>query len=395
MTATVVIFTAHREVCVSESIRGSPLPAMDHRARRVRVANEVEVAGLAGLYVTDPADLAWLTGFTGSNGAALVGADGRCTVATDARYEGRLEASDDLAVLVDRDLFAPVLRLLAESSGPVAFDPATVTHARALTWIERAGERLVAREGLVATLRRVKDAAEITRLARACAITVAAWEEVVVDAASGGHLEGTTERELAIVIERHMVDLGADDVAFPSIVAAGPNGAVPHHEPTTRPLGGGDLVTTDIGAVVDGYHADFTRTIAVSSRPVDPTLVAAHDLVVRAQRRGVSALVVDEPVVEVDRVAREVIEGGGFGEQFVHGVGHGVGLAIHEDPIIALATTARLVPGMVLTVEPGVYLPGLGGVRVEDTVVVTPAGPRVLTSAPTGIHPVPSARSPT
>ncbi len=338
-------------------------------------------------YVNDAADLAWLTGFTGSNGAVLVRAGGRSTLATDARYAGRVAEAADLDLHIDRDLFAPVLAALGEVEGEVGFDPTAVSHARAGTWLERAGERLVPRAGLVAGLRVVKDDAEVARLVRACELTVRAWEVEVVGPARAGSLAGTTERELATRIERRMVDLGADGVSFDSIVASGPDGAIPHHEPTNRPLQAGEFVTTDIGAKVDGYHADFTRTIAVSDDPVADDLARVHDLVVRAQAVGVAALVVGDPVVDVDTLARDLITDGGHGDHFVHGVGHGVGLAIHEDPLIALATTDRLVAGMVLTVEPGIYLPERGGVRIEDTVVVTSSGPRVLTAAPTGSHP--------
>nr|WP_274388247.1 aminopeptidase P family protein [Salsipaludibacter albus] len=347
------------------------------------MAETLATEGLAGLWVTGAADLAWLTGFTGSNGAVFVRADGRHLLATDARYAGRVDDTDDLEVRIDRDLFAPVATAVSDGLGPVAFDPTAVSHARARTWSERTGDALVARTGLVGGLRLVKDDAEVGRLARACDLTVAAWRVEVV--AAGTDLVGVTERELATRIERTMVDLGADGVAFPSIVAAGTNGAVPHHEPTDRPIRAGELVTTDIGARVDGYHADFTRTVAVGE--VDDDLLAVHALVERAQAAGVAAVRVGEPVVELDTVARRVITEGGHGDAFVHGVGHGVGLEVHEDPIIALATTDRLSAGMVLTIEPGIYLPGHGGVRIEDTLVVTDDGPRVLTDAPTGAHP--------
>lgn len=365
------------------------LPPIDHAARRARLARALGGAGLAAAYVNDAADLAWLTGFTGSNGAVLVRAGGRSTLATDARYAGRVAEAADLDLHIDRDLFAPVLAALSEVEGEVGFDPTAVSHARAGTWLERAGERLVPRAGLVAGLRVVKDDAEVARLVRACELTVRAWEVEVVGPARAGSLAGTTERELATRIERRMVDLGADGVAFDSIVASGPNGAIPHHEPTDRVLCEGELVTTDIGAEVAGYHADFTRTIAVSDAAVDAGMGYVHEVVAQARAAGVAALVVGEPIVDVDTVARSVIVDAGHGDDFVHGVGHGVGLAIHEDPFIALATTDRLAAGMVVTVEPGIYLPDRGGVRIEDTVAVTSDGPRVLTAAPTGMHPVP------
>lgn len=361
------------------------LPPMDFAARRARLAAACAEADLDGIYVTDPADLAWATGFTGSNGALLVGADGRGVFTTDPRYEGRVAATDLLEVHIDRDLFAMVV----DAAGPdqrIAFDPVAVTHARALTWLERLGGRIVARGGIVTGLRRRKDAAEVARLARAGALTVAAWQEVVVAGIADGSLVGRSERAIATAIERRMVDLGADGIAFDSIIASGPNGAVPHHEPGERRIGAGDLLTSDIGALVDGYHADFTRTVALGDS-VDPEVLAVHDVVASAQRAGIDALRPGSRIVDVDTAAREVVRAAGYGEQFVHGVGHGVGLVIHEDPIIALAGDELLETGMVVTVEPGVYLAGRGGVRIEDTLVVTEDGPRSLTPAPTGPRP--------
>ncbi len=235
-------------------------------------------------------------------------------------------------------------------------------------------------------LRVVKDADEVARLQRACALTVAAWRDVVVEGLADNTLVGRTEREVATAIERRMVDLGADGVAFDSIVAAGPNGAVPHHAPGERPIGPGEFVTTDIGALVDGYHADFTRTV-VTEGPASDTLRTVHELVRAAQQAGIDALRVGAPIVGVDTAARDVIDAAGRGDEFVHGVGHGVGLVIHEDPIIALAGDEPLQAGMCVTVEPGVYLPGVGGVRIEDTLVVTEQGPRHLTVAATGPRP--------
>lgn len=358
---------------------------MDFAGRRARIAAACAEAAVDGVYVTDPADLAWATGFTGSNGAVLVMRDGQSVFTTDPRYAGRVAATSDLEIVIDRDLFAMVVEAGGDGAS-IAFDPLAVTHARALTWLERLGDQLVARGGIVTGLRRTKDPAEVARLARACEFTVAAWRDVVVAGLTDGSLVGRTQRAVATMIERRMVDLGADGVAFDSIVASGPDGAVPHHEPGTRTIREGDLLTTDIGARVDGYHADFTRTVAVGTG-VDPALLAAHDLVAAAQQAGIAALEVGRPIVDVDTAARDVITAGGHGEHFVHGVGHGVGLAIHEDPIIALAGDEVLAAGMVVTVEPGIYLPGLGGVRLEDTLVVTERGPVSLTTAPIDVRP--------
>jgi Xaa-Pro aminopeptidase len=243
---------------------------------------------------------------------------------------------------------------------------------------------VVPTDGLVEELRVVKEEAELARLTRACELTVAAlaWlvdEVVAVD---------RTERELAVALERRFVDLGADGVAFPSIVASGPNAAVPHHAPTDRPLAAGDLLTVDCGAQVGGYHADLTRTFALGH--LDDELVAVHELVVAAQAAGRAAAVAGATGGEVDAAARAVIEEAGYGERFVHGTGHGVGLEIHEAPAVARGARATLAPRTALTVEPGVYLPGIGGVRIEDTIVVTADGaPTTLTAAPRDLRVLP------
>ncbi|MEX0834520.1 MAG: M24 family metallopeptidase, partial [Nitriliruptor sp.] len=263
---------------------------------------------------------------------------------------------------------------------PVA---ALAVEADHLTW--DAAERLrilaaehdtevVATTGLVAALRAVKDDHEVDLLARACAITTSALEELCAVRVTAG----ATERELAVWLERRFLDLGADGVAFPSIVAGGPNGAVPHHAPTDRPLVPGDLLTVDCGALVGGYHADCTRTVAVGVPRGE--LVEVHAVVARAQEAGRAAAVAGATSGDVDLAARTVIEDAGYGAAFVHGTGHGVGLEVHEAPAVARGATATLSPGTALTVEPGVYLPGTGGVRIEDTIVVTADGaPRVLT----------------
>ncbi|MEX0705768.1 MAG: M24 family metallopeptidase, partial [Nitriliruptoraceae bacterium] len=194
-------------------------------------------------------------------------------------------------------------------------------------------------------------------------------------------LAGHTERALAVALERRFVDLGADGVAFPSIVASGPNGAVPHHDPGSRVVQQGDLVTLDCGALVDGHHADCTRTFAVG-KP-DPVLVEVYEVVARAQAAGRAAVRAGVCAGDVDRAARQVAREAGHLEHYVHPTGHGVGLEIHEAPAVAPGSTATIDVGAVLTVEPGIYLPGIGGVRIEDTLVVDVHGAgRVLTDLP-------------
>lgn len=364
-------------------------PSVDHAARRARLAGRLRESGHDAWWQPVGPGLTWLTGFVGSNGGMVLRADdGPHVMATDARYVGAVAPAPDLQVVQTRDLFGVVVDAGARRT---AFDPNDATHAQVLGWNQRLATALEAVPGVVRDLRGVKDAAELAFLARACALTVAGWRSVVAEPAARGDLAGMTERRIAVMLERAFVDLGADGVAFDSIVASGPNGAVPHHRPTDRVLRPGELVTVDCGALVGGYHADFTRTVVVSpTRAMPPDdLLAIHDLVVRAQAAGVAAVRVGVPVDQVDAEARAIVVAAGHGQHFPHGVGHGVGLEIHEDPFLGRAGDVAFEPGMVVTVEPGVYVPGLGGVRVEDTIVVTPAGPTTLTCAPVESFPPP------
>ncbi len=225
------------------------------------------------------------------------------------------------------------------------------------------GPELVPLGHLVEELRMIKDESEIGLLATACAITAEAFAAVL-----GAIEPGRTERSLAVLLERAMIDLGAEGVAFDTIVASGPNGAIPHHSPGGRPFEHGDLITIDCGARFAGYHADMTRTVALG-QPAG-WQVALYDLVAAAQRAGVEAAVPGADISAVDAAARNLIAAAGHGEHFGHGLGHGVGLEVHEAPLMGPGRTGRLVDRVPVTVEPGVYLPGQGGVRIEDTLVV-------------------------
>jgi Xaa-Pro aminopeptidase len=362
------------------SARGSGWPAHDHVGRRERLRARCSDDGIDLLFVTTPANVAYLSGFTGSNGQLLIASHAsEDRLVTDARYEERAAAeAAGLEVILSRE---PVgIALEAAGDARVGAEADHLTWARARDLERRAAEgdaEVVPTRGLVEALRVTKDAAELARLTHACELTIAAlaWlvEEVVA--------VGRTERELATALERRFVDLGADGVAFPAIVASGPNAAIPHHTPSDRPLRSGDLLTIDCGAVVGGYHADFTRTFAIGH--LDDELVAVHELVQAAQAAGRAAAVAGSTGGAVDAAAREVIEAAGHGQRFVHGTGHGVGLDIHEAPTVARGSRATLGARTVMTVEPGVYLPGIGGVRIEDTIVVAADGsPTTLTVAP-------------
>jgi Xaa-Pro aminopeptidase len=232
----------------------------------------------------------------------------------------------------------------------------------------------------VEALREVKDAGEIALLRLACEAADAALADLV---AAGGLRVGRTEKEVGRDLESRMLDHGADGVSFETIVATGANSAIPHHRPTDAELAVGDFVKIDFGALVAGYHSDMTRTFVLA--PVAQWQLDVYDLVAAAQRRGREALAPGVSLSGVDGASRQVIADAGFAENFGHGLGHGVGLEIHEAPGISASSAGTLLAGSAVTVEPGVYLPGRGGVRIEDTLVVgsddKPA-PELLTRFP-------------
>jgi Xaa-Pro aminopeptidase len=345
-----------------------------HGARRQRVRDSF-AAGQDGALITDLVNVRYLTGFTGSNAALLLTA-ARAVLGTDSRYrtQATLQAPD-VELLVDR---ATTRALLAEAERigirRLGFEAHHVTVEAHGEFLAQCPELSLAPLGhVVEALRVIKDETELAALRQAAAIADGALSEVLE-----GLVLGRTERHLARELERRMLDKGAEAPAFPTIVAAGPNSAVPHHRPTDRRIAYGDLLKIDFGARFDGYHSDMTRTFVVGANPAD-WQVEIHDLVFAAQRAGREALAPGADVVSVDAAARQVIIDAGYGEHFGHGLGHGVGLQIHEAPLLAATASGRLAAGTPLTVEPGVYLEGRGGVRIDDTLVVTDDGPELLT----------------
>jgi Xaa-Pro aminopeptidase len=341
------------------------------------------------MLVTDLNNVRYLSGFSGSNGALLVFADDReAVLATDGRYRTQaaeqaagLEVAIERAVarhLVGRAAAAGVHRLGFESN------VVTVDGFDALTGelSEHGGAtELVRAAGTVEALREIKDAGEVALLRLACEAADSALTDLVE---RGGLRPGRTEREVARDLEALMLDHGADAISFETIVAAGANSAIPHHRPTTAALADGDFVKIDFGALVAGYHSDMTRTF-VLGKAADWQL-EIYQLVADAQRAGREALKPGAGLRDVDAAARQLIADAGYGENFGHGLGHGVGLQIHEAPGIGATSTGTLLAGAVVTVEPGVYLPGRGGVRIEDTLVVpdenTGHTPELLTRFP-------------
>jgi Xaa-Pro aminopeptidase len=362
------------------------LPAMDVAGRVERLRAGLEGAGCDALLVSHLTNIRYLTGFTGSAALLLVQPDG-LTFVTDGRYEeqsaGQLDdAGIDADILIGRTqaLQREALIGVVEGTARLGLEADHVSWSDqrryASEWFP--GVELVACTGLVETLRLVKDDGEVARIEAACRIADAALAAVVplLD-------DGPTEVAFALELDTEMRRQGADDLSFETIVAAGPNGSRPHHTPSGRAVERGDLVVIDFGALVDGYHSDMTRTVAVGGpAALDETQTRMVSVVGDAQAAGVAAVRAGARTRDVDAACREVIAAAGWGDAFVHGTGHGVGLDIHEEPRVSWAADAMLAAGHVVTVEPGVYLPGHGGVRIEDTVVVTESGCRTLTRAP-------------
>lgn len=343
--------------------------------RTDRAWESVEGSGAAAVLVVDPHDIRWLTGFTGSAGVVVLGP--RPVLVVDGRYgeqaAEQVSASGCSADVVVAEHGSTVddeaIRLVG---GAVGFDPAVTTVARAARW-RAAGAPALVEVGGFAAMRMVKGNDELARIEHASAVADRALAHADVRA-------GASEEDVRNRLEEAMRREGADGPGYGTIVASGPNSALPHHRPTKRVIGTGDVVVVDVGAEVDGYRSDMTRTIGVGA--VDPVLASWWGIVAEAQAAGVAAVRPGATGDDVDRTVRRVLDGHGVGEWFVHGTGHGVGLAIHEGPWLRRDSRDVLEEGMVVTVEPGLYRKGLGGVRIEDLLVVTRTASRHLTTSP-------------
>ncbi len=331
------------------------------------------------MLVTDLVNVRYLSGFSGSNGALLVFADDfndlDPVLATDGRYRTQAaEQAPGLEVAIERAVARHLVGRAADAGvSKLGFESNVVTvdgfDALTSEVDERKGStELVRAAGIVEALREVKDAGELALLRLACEAADAALADLV---ARGGLRPGRTEREVSRELEGLMLDHGADGISFETIVAAGPNSAIPHHRPTNAVLAHGDFVKIDFGALVAGYHSDMTRTFVLGKAgKAAAWQLEIYQLVAEAQRAGREALKPGAGLRDVDAAARQLIIDAGYGEQFGHGLGHGVGLQIHEAPGIGATSAGTLRAGSVVTVEPGVYLPGRGGVRIEDTLAV-------------------------
>ncbi len=358
------------------------LPPMDVAPRIDRLRALFDQSQVDALLVTNLVNIRYLCGFTGSAALLLVTPD-EVVFVSDGRYRDQSAAeisgagvdakieivgADPDAVAADAAAAAGVKRLGLEEQ--------SVTWALQRRWQSEllvSGE-LVPTGGIVEELRIVKDGAEAARIRSACAIADQALGDVRHRLA-----DGPTEIEFGLELDARMRQLGAADLSFETIVASGPNGAKPHHHPSRRRIAEGDLVVIDFGALVDGYHSDMTRTLAVGD--IGPERQRMFDVVIESQQAGVDAVTAGVEAAAVDAECRAVIEDAGWGDAFLHGTGHGVGLDIHEEPRVSSRSAATLVAGHVVTVEPGVYLPDLGGVRIEDTLLVTEDGSDRLTRA--------------
>lgn len=360
----------------------SALPPLRVASRRLRLLHALaDQTNVDAFIVTNLTNVRWLTGFSGSAGFVVV-TPSALTLITDGRYEHQAQrelenCGSDAHLVISTHEQREKANRLVDDADRIGLEAEHISWARQLamqeTWFP--GVDLIATTGIVDALRRAKDDAELARIERAASITDEALASVLPLLRGG-----VTERELAGALELAMRERGADGLAFDTIIASGPNGALPHHQPSNRRIDSDELVVIDCGAMVDGYRSDMTRTVLLG-QPND-TQQRMFDVVAAAQQSGVETVQVSIPTADIDAACRSVIDAAGWGDAFTHGTGHGVGLDIHELPRIGARATDVCELGDVITVEPGVYLPDVGGVRIEDTVVVTLAGARRLTQTP-------------
>ncbi len=345
--------------------------------RLTKLREALTTEGLDAILITQPGNRRYLSGFTGSAGVLLISQD-QAILVTDFRYYEQVEKqAPDFRLAKITDKFKMLLAELVHQVGAkrVGFESAHLTVDQHQEWQEVAEcFELVPTKELVEGIRAVKDEDELSKIRKAIALADEALAHIA------GFIEpGMTEKEVAWELEVFMRTHGAEKVAFDLIVASGSNGAMPHATVSERVIRAGEPIVIDLGAMVDGYNSDLTRTIC-SGRP-DDRLKEIYDIVLEAQCTAEQSIRPGMTGKQADGIARQVIEEAGYGENFGHGLGHGVGLAVHEKPGVGRLSEDVLKPGTVFTVEPGIYLPGWGGVRIEDIVVMREDGVEVLTQA--------------
>lgn len=344
--------------------------AVTTRLQRVRHA--LQERDLDALLVTVPANVRWLSGFTSPEDARILVTYEDAWLLTDGRYVAQADQESQLPAIIERDW----MRIVAErATGPIGVEAEHVTLATNAKLEHHLGRDALRTDGLVAQLRRVKDDVELDAIRRAATLTDRAYEHALTIVRPG-----IRERDVALEIERFVRSEGGDGMAFDVIVASGPRSAMPHGLASEKVIEAGELLTIDMGARVNGYCADMTRTVGIGG--VSEAHRALFDAVLEAQVAALAAVAPNVAARDVDAVAREVLGKHGLGEAFAHSLGHGVGLDIHEAPGLAPRSEDVLTPGMVVTIEPGAYHPGDAGVRIEDLAIVTEDGHEVLSHAP-------------
>lgn len=347
--------------------------------RRRKLAAAIAASRLDALLVTELIHVRYLSNFSGSNGALLLRKDLSARIATDGRYLTQIaEEVPDIEALIERQV---ATALLSELEGPLRVGyEADHLSASALDKLrEAAGEdiTLVPVSGMVEQLRLYKDPTELAQLESVAAVATEALSELI---AAGELAIGRTERQVAADLEYRMRLKGSDRVSFDTIIASGPNSAKPHHGATDRVISAGDLVTIDYGAHISGFNSDCTRTFVMGHASDFATEI--YEVVRAAQAAGVAAARPGVALADVDKACRDIISDAGYGEYFIHSTGHGIGLEVHEAPAAFARAEGVVEENMTLTVEPGIYIPGRGGVRIEDTLIITQGDPKSITTYP-------------
>lgn len=354
-----------------------------HAGRIAAVRERIAREEIGALVVSNPANVRYLTGYIGSNGTAVIGADG-AELLTDSRYavSAREQVRGAEVVVGSRDLLGDIAASAVRhaAGGRIGVEAETVT----VGWHRRFGARVENRvvhpvEGIVEDLRIIKDPGEVVLMRRSATVA----DRALADVLEAGII-GRSERDVAFDLYAAVLRHGGEDLSFPTIVAAGANGARPHAVPGDTPIPPNTLVVIDMGAVVEGYCSDMTRTVATG--PLPDAMGEMYSLCLAAQRAALDAARPGMTGGALDAVAREVIAAGGHGDHFGHGLGHGVGLEIHEAPGVRPGVERMLEAGMAITIEPGIYVEGLAGVRIEDLVILTADGRDIISATPTDLR---------
>ncbi|MZP28473.1 M24 family metallopeptidase [Heliobacterium undosum] len=334
--------------------------------------------GIDALLILSPVNRRYLSGFTGTAGFLLVDREGQW-LATDFRYwEQASKQTPDWTLIRQKGAWTEALQEAVADRGwrniAVESDVVTLEQQQKLETALPA-IRWVPRKGMVESLRAVKDEGEQAAIARAAALADRGFQHIL-----GCMRPGMAERDVALELEFFLRREGAQGVSFEFIVASGERSALPHGVASDKTIGTGELITLDFGCILDGYCSDMTRTVIFGQPSAEQRKV--YETVLEAQERALAAIAPGKSGRDIDRIARDVIDQAGYGDRFGHGLGHGVGLVVHENPRLSILSEDILEPGHAVTVEPGIYIPGWGGVRIEDLVIVTSGGNRNLTTSP-------------